>query len=117
MITQQSTRHRKDAQMITRQSMIHGKYHGNTGYLLRNVDAGTQEFMGAGNHVNDRQMRQTDESQMMTSSQGCTSQLHKRIAQPNRTKQDDVMSKNGNDNRCFGMLQSTSGAYGVPETG
>ena len=63
--------------MITRQSMIRGKYHGNTGYLLRNVDAGTQEFMGMGNHVNDGQMRQTDESLMMTSCWGRTSQSHK----------------------------------------
>ena len=46
-----------------------------------------------------------------------TSGLHKSIAQMNRTKQDDVMSKNGNDKQCFGMLQSNSGAYGVPDTG
>ena len=45
------------------------------------------------------------------------SELHKSIAQTNHTKQDDVMSKNGNDERCFWMLQSKSGAYGVPETG
>ena len=50
-----------------------------------------------GNCVNDGQTRQTDESQMMTSRRGHTSQLHKRIAQTNHTKQDDVMSKNGND--------------------
>ena len=85
-------------------------------YLLGNVDAGTQEFTGTGNCVNDGRMRWTDESQMMTSCQSRTSQLHKQIAQTNRTKQDDVMSKNGNDKRCFGMLQSNSGAYGVPET-
>ena len=93
------------------------KYHGNTGYLLRNVDAGTQEFVGTGNHVNDRQTRQTEESQMMTSRRGCTSQSHKRIAQNICTKQDDVTSKNGNDKCRFGMLQRNSGAYGVPETG
>ena len=29
--------------------MMHGKYHGNTSYLLGNVDAGTQEFVGTGN--------------------------------------------------------------------
>ena len=78
---------------------------------------GTQEFVGTGNRVDDRQMRWTDESQMMTSHRGDTSQLHKRIAQTNHTKQDDVTSKNGNDKRHFGMLQSNSGAYGVPETG
>ena len=61
--------------------MIRRKYHGNTGYLLGNVDAGTQEFMGMGNHVDEGQTRQTDESQMMTSCQGRTSESHKRIAQ------------------------------------
>ena len=97
--------------------MICGKYHGNTGYLLGNVDAGTQEFTGMGNRVNDRQTRLTDESQMMTSHRGHTSQSHKRITQMNHTKQDDITSKNGNDKRHFGMLQSNSGVYGVPETG
>ena len=61
--------------MLTPQSMIHGKYHRNTGY--GNVDVGTQEFAGTGNHVNDGQMRRIDESQMMMSCQGHTSQLHK----------------------------------------
>ena len=103
--------------MITQQSTIRGKYHSNTGYLLGNVDAGTQEFTGTGNHVNDGQMRHTDESQMMTSRRGRTSQSHKRIIQTNRTKQDDITPKNGNDKRHFGILQSNSGAYGVPETG
>ena len=70
-----------------------------------------------GNRVNEGQMRRTDESQMMTSRQGRTSELHKQIAQTNRTKQDDVTPKDGNDKRCFGVLQSNSGAYGVPETG
>ena len=83
--------------MLTRQSMICGKYHGNTGYLLRNIDAGTQEFVGMGNCVDDWQTRWADKSQVMTSCQGCTSQLHKQIAQTNRTKQDDITSKNGND--------------------
>ena len=97
--------------------MICRKYHGSSSYLLGNVDVGTQEFAGMGNHVNDRQTRWTDELQMMTSHRGCTSQLHKQITQTNPTKLDDVMSKNGNDKRCFGMLQSNSSAYGVPETG
>ena len=83
--------------MITQQSMIHRKYHGNTGYLLRNIDMGTQEFAGMGYHVDDRQTTWTDELQMMTSCHGRTSQSHKQITQTNRTKQDDVMSKNGND--------------------
>ena len=103
--------------MLTRQSTIRRKYNGNTGYLLGNVDVGTQEFVGMGNCVDNRQTRWTDESQMMTSHWGCTSQSHKRIAQTNHTTQDDLMSKNGNDKGCFGMLQSNSGAYGVPETG
>ena len=97
--------------------MIHRKYHGNTGYLLGNIDAGTQEFAGMGNCVDDGQTTWTDESQMMMPCQGHTSQSHKRIAQMNCTKQDDITSKNGNDKRCFRMLQSNSGAYGVPETG
>ena len=67
--------------------------------------------------MNDGQTRQTDESQMMTSHWGHASQLRKRIEQTNRTKQNDVMSKNGNDKQRFGMLQSSSGVYGVPETG
>ena len=46
---------------------------------------GTQEFAGMGNRVNDRQMRQTDKSQMMMSRSVCTSQLHKRIAQNKMT--------------------------------
>ena len=70
-----------------------------------------------GNRVNNGQTKWTDELQMMTSRRGCTSQLHKRITQMNCTKQDDVTPKNGNGKRCFGMLQSNSGAYGVPETG
>ena len=102
--------------MITCQSMIHGKHRSNTGYLLGNVDAGTQEFARTGYHVDDRQMRQTDELQMMTSRWSRTSQSHKRITQTNCTKQDDIMSKNGNDEQCFWMLQSTSGAYGGPES-
>ena len=103
--------------MIIRQSMICGKYHKNTSYLLRNVDAGTQELVGMGNRVNEGQMRWTDELQMMTSRRGCTSESHKQIAQTNHTKQDDVTPKNGNNKRCFGVLQSNSGAYGVPEAG
>ena len=77
--------------------MIHGKYHGKTSYLLGNVDAGTQEFAGMGNCADDGQMRWTDESQLMTSPPGHTSQSQKQIAQTNHTKQDDIMSKNGND--------------------
>ena len=71
--------------MITQQSTIRGKYLGNTSYLLGNVDAGTQEFAGTGNHVDDGQTRQTDKLQMMTSRQGRTSQSHKRIAQNKMT--------------------------------
>ena len=78
---------------------------------------GIQEFMGMGYCVDDGQMTQTDELQMMMSCGSHTSQSHKRIAQMNRTKQDDITSKNGNDERCFWMLQSNSGAYGGPETG
>ena len=99
------------------QSMIHRKYHGKTSYLLGNVDAGIREFVGMGYHVDDVQMMWTDESQMMTSCGSRTSQSHKSIAQTNGTKQDDLTSKNGNDNQHFRMVQSNSGAYGGPETG
>ena len=44
------------------QSTIHGKYHGKTSYLLGNVDAGIQEFMGTGYRVDDVQMIWTDKS-------------------------------------------------------
>ena len=81
------------------------------------MDAGAQEVAGTGNHVNEGQMRWTDESQVMTSCWGRTSESHKRIAQTNRTKQDDIIPKNENDKQRFGVLQSNSGAYGVPETG
>ena len=69
-----------------------------------------------GNHVNEGQTRWTDKSWMMTSCRGHTSESRKRIAQMNRTKQDDITPKNGNDKQRFGVLQSNSGAYGVPET-
>ena len=72
-------------------------YHGKTSYLLRNVDAGIQEFTGTGYHVDNVQTMWTDESQMMTSCGSHTKQLHKSITQMNRTKQDDVTSKNEND--------------------
>ena len=83
--------------MLTRQSTIHRKYHGNTGYLFGNVDAGTQEFAGMGNRVDDRQMAWTHELQMMMSCRDRTSQSDKQITQTDRTKQDDIMTKNGND--------------------
>ena len=81
--------------------MIHRKYHGNTGYILGNVDAGTPEYVGMGYHVDDGQTTQTDKLQMMTSCRSHTSQLYKQIAQTNCTKQDDITSKNGNDEQCF----------------
>ena len=103
--------------MLTQQSMIYGKYHRNTSYLLGNNDVGNQEYVGMEYLVDDGQMTWTDESQMMTSHRSHTSQSHKSIAQNDHAKQDDVTSKNGNDERCFRMLQSNSGAYGGPETG
>ena len=87
----------KNKQTIIQQSTICGKYHGITSYLLGNIDAGTQEFAGKGNRVNKGQTRRTDESQMMMSRQGRTSESHKRITQMYRTKQDDVTPKNGNN--------------------
>ena len=46
----------------------------NTGFLLRNVDAGIQEFMGTGYHVNNMQMMQTIASQLMMLCGRCTKQ-------------------------------------------
>ena len=42
--------------MLTQQSTVHGKYHMKTGYLLGNVDAGIQEFVGMRYCVTDVQM-------------------------------------------------------------
>ena len=67
--------------------MIHGKYHGKTGYLLSNVYAANGEFTGTGYHVDNMQMIQTVKSQLMMSWGSCTKQSHKSIAQMNRTKQ------------------------------
>ena len=53
--------------MFMQQSTVHGKYHGETGYLLRNIDTGIREFTGMGYHVNNVQMMQTIELQLMTS--------------------------------------------------
>ena len=77
--------------------MIHGKYHGGTSDLLGKVDTGIQEFTEMGYHVDNMQMTRTDELQMMMSRGSCTSQLHKSIAQKDCAKEDDIMSKNGND--------------------
>ena len=77
----------EDAQTLTQKLTIHGKYHGKTGYLLENVDAGIQEFMGMGYHEDDVQMMRTDELQMMMSRRSRTKRLHKSIAQTNCTKQ------------------------------
>ena len=49
------------------QSMVHGKNHGKTSYLLGNIDVGIQEFAGMGYCVNDVEMMHTIESQLMTS--------------------------------------------------
>ena len=65
--------------------MIHGKYHGNTSYLLWNVDEGTQEFMGTEYCVDDGQTTRIDVSQMMTSHWSRTNQLHKQIIQNKMT--------------------------------
>ena len=53
--------------MLTQQSTIHGKYHGKTGYLLGNVDAGIEEFTGMGYCVEDVQTKQTIKLQLMMS--------------------------------------------------
>ena len=86
-------------------------------YLLSNIYAGIGEIMGMGYHVNDMQTMQTNKLQLMMLQGSHTKQLHKLNAQIDHTRQDDVMAKNGNLKCCFWMLQSNSGAYGVPETG
>ena len=83
--------------MLMQQSTIHGKYHRTpVTYLLGNVYMGIGEITGMGYHVDDMQMIQTVELQLMTSQGSRTKRLHKSIAQMNRTRQDDVTSKNGN---------------------
>ena len=67
-------------------STVHGKYHGETSYLLRNVDMGIWDFAGMGYHVNDVQMMQTIKSQLMMSHGSHTKQSHKSITQTNCTK-------------------------------
>ena len=48
-----------------------------TGYLLVNVDTGTQEFAGTGNGVNKGQTRQTDETDRRVADEDVTSGSHK----------------------------------------
>ena len=86
------------------QSMIHGKYHGKTSYL---IDVGIWEFAGMGYHVNDMQMMQTDESQVMTSCGSRTSQLHKSITQ--MIMQNKMTSRPGMEmmNNAFGCSRAT----------
>ena len=90
--------------MLTQQSMIHGKYHGKTGNLLRNVDVRIQEFAGMGYHVEDVQVTWTDESQMMTSHGSRTSQSHERIAQ-NKMMSCPGMEMINDTSRCSRSTQ------------
>ena len=48
----------EDAWMFMQQSMIRGKYHRKTGYILGNVDVGIQDFVEMGYCVNDMQTMQ-----------------------------------------------------------
>ena len=84
-------------------STIHGKYHGKTSYLLRNIDAGIWEFAGMGYHVDDMQTMQTDKSQMMMSRGSRTSQLHKSIAQNKMTSHPRMEMMND----AFGCSRAT----------
>ena len=66
--------------------------------------------------------RQTDETDRRVADDDVTSESHKTIAQMNRTnkvaqKQCCRHFQEWNDKTTLGMLQSNSGAYGVPETG
>ena len=68
---------------------------------------------GNGNHVNDRQTRRTDESQMMTSRRSRTSQSHKRsrtneVAQTKSHKKNaDVTDKSEMAKRRLGHSRAT----------
>ena len=104
---------------------MHGQFHNNQQYvgnitvlLVTYSGTLTQELRirRNGNHMNNRQTRQTDESQMMTSRRSRTSQSHKSIAQTNRTNEShkqsrtkyaDVMSKNGMTKRRLGCSRAT----------
>ena len=90
----------EDAQMLTQQSTICGKYHGKTGYLLGNIDKGIGESVGTGYCVNDVQMMQTIESQMMTSCGSHTKRLQKSITQMNHTKKSHKMIMKGKVTSC-----------------
>ena len=59
--------------------MIHGKYHGNTGYLLGNIDMGIHEFVGMGYCVDDMDRQVADDD--------VTWESHKSITQINRTNE------------------------------
>ena len=82
--------------MITQQSTIHEKYHGNTGYLLGNIYMGTQEFGGMGYCVDDQQTTWTDESQR-------TIELHNRITQTKMTSCPRIEMMND----AFGCSRAT----------
>ena len=73
--------------MLMKQSTIHRIYHGKTGYLLGNVDAGIWELTGRGYCMDDVQMMWTDKLQMMTSHGSHTKQLHKSMTQTNHTNE------------------------------
>ena len=60
-----------------------------------------------GNCVNDGEMRLTDESHMMISHWGCTSKLHKRIAQVNRTKKMTSCRRMEMTNDTLGCSRAT----------
>ena len=77
--------------MLTQQSMVHGKYHRKTSYLLRIVDVGIREFAGMGYCVNDMQTTHTIKSQLMKSRGSHTKRSHKSIAQMNCTNKSYKM--------------------------
>ena len=79
--------------MLMQQSTVHGKYHGKTSYLHRNVDAGIWEFTRTGYHVNDMQTMQNQvtvddimwKSHKTITQIICTNELHKQIAEDKMT--------------------------------
>ena len=66
--------------MLMQQSTVHRKYHGNTGYLLRNIDTGIHgNGIPCGQHADDVSNQVTVDD--------ITWKSHETIAQINRTNE------------------------------
>ena len=79
-----------------------------TSYLLGNIYLGIGEIMGTGHCVNDKQTKQTVESQLMMSQRSCTqndctNQLQKLITQDKMTSRPRMEMSNN----AFGCSRGT----------